>query len=247
MLLSDIDDTMTSEGMLPAKSLQAMEAVRDAGILFIPVTGRPAGWCDHIARMWPVDAVVGENGAFYFAYDRAARKMRSVFAKGEEERRLDMDRLKTLRAKILAAVPGVGIASDQDYRVADLAVDFCEDVAPLDEAAVARIVDMFIAAGATAKVSSIHVNGWFGTYDKLTMAERCLREVAGIDMTADNERIVFAGDSPNDAPMFDFFRHSVGVANVRRFELPHQPSWITQGESADGFCQLANALVEARR
>ena len=247
VLLSDIDDTMTSEGMLPAKSLQAMEAVRDAGILFIPVTGRPAGWCDHIARMWPVDAVVGENGAFYFAYDRAARKMRSVFAKGEEERRLDRDRLETLRAKILAAVPGVGIASDQDYRVADLAVDYCEDVAPLDEAAVARIVDMFVAAGATAKVSSIHVNGWFGTYDKLTIAERCLREVAGIDMTADNERIVFAGDSPNDAPMFDFFRHSVGVANVRRFELPHQPSWITQGESADGFCQLANALVEAQR
>ena len=173
--------------------------------------------------------------------------MRSVFAKGEEERRLDRDRLETLRAKILAAVPGVGIASDQDYRVADLAVDYCEDVAPLDEAAVARIVDMFIAAGATAKFSSIHVNGWFGNYDKLAMAERCLREVAGIDMTADNERIVFAGDSPNDAPMFDFFRHSVGVANVRRFELPHQPRWITQGESADGFCELANALVEARR
>ena len=187
------------------------------------------------------------KGPGAIAYDRAARKMRSVFAKGEEERRLDRDRLETLRAKILAAVPGVGIASDQDYRVADLAVDFCEDVAPLDDAAVARIVDMFVAAGATAKVSSIHVNGWFGNYDKLTMAERCLREVAGIDMTADNERIVFAGDSPNDAPMFGFFQHSVGVANVRRFELPHQPSWITQGESADGFCQLANALVEARR
>ena len=57
----------------------------------------------------------------------------------------------------------------------------------------ARIVDMFVAAGATAKGSSIHVNGWFKTYDKLTMAERCLREVAGIDMTADNARIVFAG------------------------------------------------------
>ena len=134
--------------------------------------------------------------------------------------------LETLRAKILAAVPGAGIASDQDYRVAD-SIDFCEDVAPLDGAAVALIVDMFVAAGATAKVGSIHVNGWFGTYDKLTMAERCLREVAGIDMTADNERIVFAGDSPNDAPMFGFFRHSVGVANVRRFNLPHQPGWIT--------------------
>ena len=120
-------------------------------------------------------------------------------------------------------------------------------MAPLDKAAVARIVDMFVAAGATAKVSSIHVNGWFKTYDKLTMAERCLRKVAGIDTTTDNERIVFAGNPPNDAPMFGFFRHSVGVANARRFELPLQPSLMMQGESADGFCQLANALVEARR
>ena len=94
-------------------------------------------------------------------------------------------------------------------------------MAPLDEGVVARIVDMFVAAGATAKVSSIRVNGRFKTYDKQTTAERCLREVAVIDATADNERIVFAGDPPNYAPVFGFFRHSVGVANLRLFKLPH--------------------------
>ena len=62
-VLTDIDDTLTDEGRLPACSYQAMEDLRNAGILVVPVTGRPAGWCDLIARQWPVDGVVGENGA----------------------------------------------------------------------------------------------------------------------------------------------------------------------------------------
>ena len=72
--------------------------------------------------MRPVDAVVGENGTFYFNYDRAARKMISAFAKGEEERSLDNDSLETLRVKTVAAAPEAGFASDQDYRVVDLAI-----------------------------------------------------------------------------------------------------------------------------
>ena len=200
----------------------------------------------YIARMWPVDAVVGENGAFYFAYDRAARKMRSVFAKGEEERRLDRDRLETLRARFWRLCRGLALPL---IRIIEW---------PILQSISARMWRRWmrrqwralltcLSRRVRPRRSARSMNGWFGTYDKLTMAERCLREVAGIDMTADNERIVFAGDSPNDAPMFGFFRHSVGVANVRRFELQHQPGWITQGESADGFCELANALVEARR
>ena len=107
--------------------------------------------------MWPVDAVVGENGAFWMSYDRGDRKMRSGFAKTEEDRARDRLRLAELKTRILAEVPGAGIASDQDYRIADLAIDFREDVAPLSDASVARIVALFESAGATAKVSSIHV------------------------------------------------------------------------------------------
>ena len=69
---------------LPAKSLQAMEAATPDFHSHRPATV-VRSYRPHV----PVDAVVGENGAFYFAYDRAARKMRSVFAKGEDERRLD--------------------------------------------------------------------------------------------------------------------------------------------------------------
>jgi HAD superfamily hydrolase (TIGR01484 family) len=246
VVLSDIDDTLTTDGLFPASSLAALERLSAAGFLVVPVTGRPAGWCDHIARMWPVDAVVGENGALYFAYDRKRRKMKTVFAKTEAERRQDRKRLEALREQILSEVPGAGVASDQDYRVADLAIDFREDVEPLPKSEIERIVALFAAAGAHAKVSSIHVNGWFGAYDKLTMTRRCLAELFGIDVDRDNRTVVFAGDSPNDAPMFAAFRNSVGVANVRDFELPAEPAWITRARNAAGFTELSQSLLDAK-
>src|SRR6185436_20041914 len=66
-LLFDIDDSLTTSGKLTAGAYAALERWKSAGKRAVAVTGRPAGWCDHIARMWPIDAVVGENGAFYFA------------------------------------------------------------------------------------------------------------------------------------------------------------------------------------
>jgi len=246
IVLSDIDDTLTTAGRLPASSLAALEALHKAGFIVIPVTGRPAGWCDHIARMWPVNAVIGENGAFYFAYDHERRKMRAVYAKSEQARAYDRQRLDQLREQILRAVPGAGIASDQAYRVADLAIDFCEDVPRLPPQAIERIVELFQQAGATAKVSSIHVNGWFGDYDKLNMTRRCLHEVFANELKAGDERVVFIGDSPNDAPMFAFFDPSVGVANVRDFDLQTPPGWVTRQKSAAGFVELAESLLQAR-
>jgi HAD superfamily hydrolase (TIGR01484 family) len=247
-VLTDIDDTLTTDGLLPSTSLAAIEALSAAGLRVVPVTGRPAGWCDHIARMWPVDAVVGENGAFWFSYDREARRMRSGFAKPAGERQADRERLDRLREIILAEVPGAGIASDQDYRVADLAIDFREDVEPLDKEEIGRIVALFEEAGATAKVSSIHVNGWFGRYDKLSMTRRCLATIFGIDIDdpASADRIVFVGDSPNDQPMFAFFRNAVGVANVVEYALETPPRWVTRAKGAAGFKELADSLLEHR-
>jgi HAD superfamily hydrolase (TIGR01484 family) len=247
-LLTDIDDTVTTDGLLPSTSLAAMEALAHAGLRLVPVTGRPAGWCDHIARMWPVDAVVGENGALWFAYDRRARRMRSGFAKSRDERKADRVRLDQLRETILAAVPGANVASDQDYRIADLAIDFREDVEPLDADSVDRIVALFESAGATAKVSSIHVNGWFGHYDKLSMTRKCLAAVFSLDIDdeATADKIVFVGDSPNDQPMFAFFRNAVGVANVSEYALAKPPRWVTNSKGAAGFKELADSLLEAR-
>ncbi len=247
-LLTDIDDTLTDDGSLGATAYSAMERLQAAGIHVIPVTGRAAGWCDHIARMWPVSGVVGENGALYFHYRRDQRKLVQRFWRSESQRAEDRQRLAALGQRILEAVPGCALASDQPYRLSDLAIDFCEDVAALDDAAVARIVELFTAAGCHAKISSIHVNGWYGDFDKLAMTRRLLGEIFDLDLDRHGEAFVFSGDSPNDAPMFEFFANAVGVANVRRFEsqLSAKPTWITNGPGGVGFAELAEALLAAR-
>ncbi len=246
-VFADIDDTLTSDGRLTAQAYLAMEKLQQAGLLMVPITGRPAGWCDHIARMWPVDAVVGENGAFYFRYDTQRRRLVRRFMDDAGPRAENRRRLSTLEQQILSAVPGAAVASDQRYREADLAIDYCEDVPALPATAVSRIVSLFQAAGATAKVSSIHVNGWFGDYDKLTMTRIMLRECFDIDLDAERDRFVFAGDSPNDAPMFGFFPHSVGVANVRDFLeiLPAMPAYVTEARAGAGFAELATTVLTA--
>ena len=247
-LLCDIDDTLTTDGRLTAAAFGALEALHAAGLRVVPVTGRPAGWCDHIARMWPVDGVVGENGAFYFRYDRASHAMRRRYAEDDAVRAANRSRLDAIGERIVAAVPGCAISADQHYREADLAIDFCEDVPRLGDSAIQRIVTLMQENGLTAKVSSIHVNGWFGSYDKLGMSKTLFAECFGCNLDSADGETAFIGDSPNDAPMFAHFEHSVGVANVQAFagRIASQPAWITREHSGAGFCEFANALLTAR-
>jgi HAD superfamily hydrolase (TIGR01484 family) len=244
-VLTDIDDTLTTDGRLTAAAYGALERLSAHGYRVIPVTGRPAGWCDLIARFWPVDAVVGENGAFYFRYDHQAPAMSRRFWQSEDERAGARERLDRLAATILAAVPGARIAADQPYRTADLAIDYREDAGPLPPEAVDRIVALTRAAGATAKISSIHVNGWFGEWDKLAMTRHLFGEVYGIDLDRLREVVAFIGDSPNDEPMFEFFPLSVAVANIRPYlpRLKACPAYITTGEAGAGFVEFAEMLL----
>jgi HAD superfamily hydrolase (TIGR01484 family) len=198
--------------------------------------------------MWPVAAVVGENGAFYFRYDRAARAMRRAFADDAASRAANRERLRAIGAEILRAVPGCAIAADQHYRETDLAIDYCEDVARLPREAVDRIVALMQVHGLTAKVSSIHVNGWFGAYDKLVAARRLMREEFRTDLDQERGSCLFVGDSPNDAPLFAFFPHSIGVANVREFagRLAHEPRYVTAASAGAGFREVAECLLTVR-
>jgi HAD superfamily hydrolase (TIGR01484 family) len=244
----DIDDTLTTEGKLLAAAYCALEELQHAGVKVIPITGRPAGWCDHIGRMWPVDAVVGENGAFYFYYDPVVRKLRQRFLADEETRKRNARRLAGVAERVLQEVPGCALASDQFCRAADLAVDFCEDVPPLPRAAVDRIASLMREAGMTAKVSSIHVNGWFGKYDKLTMTRILMQERYGIDLDQTRGDYVFVGDSPNDEPMFEYFPNAVGVANVLDFaqDLHYPPAFVAGQRCSAGFVEVAQRILTAK-
>jgi HAD superfamily hydrolase (TIGR01484 family) len=248
-VLFDVDDTLTTDGQLTPDAYAAMALLKAAGFITVPITGRPAGWCDHIARMWPVDGVVGENGAFYFHFDGAEKKLKQRFIKEDATRQRDREQLTAVATHILQTVPGTALASDQRYREADIAVDFCEDVPALPRAEVERIKTLMESDGLTAKISSIHVNGWLGRYDKLSTTQLFMKERFGIDLDAHKSEFVFVGDSPNDAPMFAWFPHSVGVANVSEFLdlLPAKPAYVTPSRCGAGFAELIDALISGKR
>ncbi len=248
VVLCDIDDTITTGGRLPGNAYQAIEDLDNAGIAVAPVTGRPAGWCDMIARFWPVCGVVGENGAFYYSYDAGARRMRRRIHPELNRYLADAARFDRIRARIADEVPGAAISADQPFRIADLAVDFREDVSPLPRKDIDRIANIFVEEGAVAKVSSIHVNGWFGEYDKLSMTRVFASEILDIDIDSGNSDFAFVGDSPNDAPMFGFFENACGVANVLAFAdfLTAAPRWVADSEGGTGFREIADHLLAAR-
>ena len=245
-ILTDIDDTLTSDGILKSNAYQAMERLTDSGYKVIPVTGRCAGWCDHIARMWPVNGVVGENGAFFFSYDHDNKKVNNLYSQTEDERRENFILLNQIKKTILESVSGTAEASDQDYRITDLAIDFAEDVPKLSQNKIDEIVNIAEQNGAIAKISSIHVNCWIGEHNKLTTSLKILKENFGLDDTEIQNNVIFIGDSPNDSLMFGFFKNSVGVANVADLldSIENAPKFITSNFSGDGFVELANFIID---
>lgn len=252
-VLTDIDDTLTTRGQLSVAALQAMQRLRDAGLKVVPVTGSPASLALHAARLWPVDAAIGESGAVYYSVDRQ-RRLRTQFWDAAPERAALIAEREQMAAAILQAVPQAALASDQCFRLCDLAIDYCEDIARLSNAQIAQIKALLSANGYQVRQSSIHLNAWKGSYDKLPMAKRCLRELWSIDLELPSEkaRWVYVGDAPNDEAMFEFFPHSVGVANVREHlaanggSLRHAPTYLTPSAYGAGFAEVADLLCQGR-
>lgn len=244
----DIDDTLSTGGKLTAEAYHALWSLKNAGFVVVPITGRPAGWCDHFARFWPVDAVIGENGAFAFFMEDGVRRRIDTPAGASSEAL--HTKLGYLEQKILKRFPHAKWASDQSYREFDLAIDICEDVPAWPRDEVDELLGLCHGLGAHAKLSSIHVNAWFGQYDKRKGLEHWLSQGSpGLktEVPAWKEWL-FIGDSPNDEPMFASFEFSVGVANLSKYldRLQHPPRWITAGESGAGFAEMATKLVASR-
>ncbi len=244
-VLMDIDDTLTTDGKLLAESYAALWRLHEAGLKVIPVTGRPAGWCDLIAREWPADGVVGENGAFAF-WEGEGHHLLTL---SHPNAILNTDpRLLALRDRVISEIPGARLARDQFSRLYDIAIDFAEEepILPLSEAL--RIQSIFMEGGAKAKISSIHVNAWMGDYDKLSMALSFLNARFGYDDSRDVGTVIFAGDSPNDEPMFEHFPMACAMANVLKYGelIKKPPHYVTQRESGAGFAELADIFLKRR-
>ena len=245
----DIDDTLSTHGKLTDEAYTALWDLKRKGFAVVPVTGRPAGWCDHIARFWPVDAVIGENGAFVFYMSGGVLKRLNTPG-GEPSLSARKKKLEALGAVILKKFPHARWASDQNYREYDLAIDFCEDVPAWPRSDVDQLLALCHAEGANAKLSSIHVNAWYGAFDKRKGFENWLASGApGISgPIPTDDQWLFIGDSPNDEPLFEKFKWSVGVANLKNYldRVKHPPRWITTSESGAGFAEMTQALTKGR-
>ena len=246
-VLTDIDDTLTTEGAISADALQALHDLKAAGLSVIAITGRSVGWCEPFAPVWPLDAMIAENGAVaLIASPSGVAEKR--YRQDAGTRSANFARMQRALARVEHEVPGARRATDSGGRETDIAIDHSE-FAQLDEAAIARVVQIMQAEGMNATVSSIHVNGWFGDHNKWVGACWIVRELFGRQLASEADRWAYVGDSTNDVLMFERFAHSVGVANIRRFEskLTTLPRYVSAGERGAGFAQVAAAVLEARQ
>lgn len=249
-VFTDIDDTLTTDGAITADALDALQALRDAGLAVIPVTGRPAGWSEPFALSWPVHAIVAENGAVAMvpAGGPGTPVLRKLYQQDAATRAVQYARMQQVLECIESEVPGARRATDSAGRECDIAIDHSE-FTHLPQAAIDAVVQRMRAEGMHATVSSIHINGWYGDHDKLAGARWIVRELFGRPLDEEIGRWVYVGDSTNDQKMFEAFHHSVGVANVARFvpQLAHRPRYVTRAERGAGFAEVVRAILQPGR
>ncbi len=242
-VIFDVDDTVTRDGRLEREAFAAMWALTEAGFELVSVTGRPLGWADVIARQWPLEVAVGENGAGWSWVDEAQHFHVDYF-ESVAERERSAKRKERALARVRSEMPHVQPARDFIARRCDIALDIAEE-ATLTPGEVNQLVALIETEGCHAPVSSVHCHIVPGAWDKASGAARAIEEVLG---DFDDDQWVFVGDSGNDASAFAQFHRSVGVANVRRNleRIPTPPAFVTPSDRGRGFAELAQHLLATR-
>lgn len=242
-VFTDIDDTLTTEGAITPDALQALQDLKAAGLMVIPITGRPVGWSINFASTWPVNAMVAENGAVALLHDATQSQVRKIYQQDETTRTQNFQEMQRIAKRVLQEIPGTVMAQDSLGRETDIAFDHSE-FHHLSQEQIQQVLKLLHQEGMTATVSSIHINAWFGDHNKWHGAQWILKELAGRDLNQELDQWVYVGDSTNDQVMFKHFTHSVGVANIKRFEkeLKHLPKYIAQKERGAGFAEVVRFL-----
>jgi HAD superfamily hydrolase (TIGR01484 family) len=238
LVFTDVDETLTWQGRLPVETFQALFALQQAGIRVVPVTGACAGWCECMLRTWPIDSIIGENGAFYIDRHNTG-KLTYTYALPEAERVANTEYLQQLQQDVIKAFPETQLTTDQSFRLTDMAFDIGQDY-QMERAQAQRIAEFCRSAGANAKVGPIHINVWLGQYTKASTSLHWLSQ-----HKVAYEDTLFCGDSPNDDSMFASFPITIGVANVEPFldEIEKPPTYITNRPGGFGFADLAASLL----
>ncbi|MEZ8414311.1 HAD-IIB family hydrolase [Vibrio splendidus] len=244
-VLTDVDDTLTWQGSLPPETLIALQKLRDNGIKVVAVTGACAGWCDHIAQLWPVDAVLGENGAFLLEKQDGALQLSSETPL--EQVRKNQAKLKQEVEAILLSYPDLSLTLDQSYRLCEVAIDIGQNRKPVDPETVQVVLERIHALGAHATASSIHINAWYGEHSKKNAVHRFLTN-KGLSLEQIHNQACYVGDSMNDQQMFESLPLTVGVANIKHYwdKLDHHPSKVMSQPGGYGFAEFVDALLAVK-
>ena len=242
-VFTDIDDTLTTEGAITSDALQALLDLKAAGLMVIPITGRPVGWSIPFASTWPVNAMVAENGAVALLHDATQNQIRKIYQQDLVTRTHNFQEMKRIAQRVLNEIPSTIMAQDSLGRETDIAFDHSE-FHHLSQEQIQQVIKLLQEEGMTATVSSIHINAWFGDHNKWHGAQWILKELTGRNLKQELDQWVYVGDSTNDQMMFEHFTHSVGVANIKRFEneLKHLPKYIAQQERGAGFAEVVRFL-----
>jgi hypothetical protein len=244
-VFTDIDDTLTTEGAITPDAFQALRDLNAADFLVIAITGRPVGWSIPFASTWPVDAIVAENGAVALLHNPATKQVKKIYEQDQATRTHNFQEMQRIAQRVLQEIPGTVMAQDSPGRETDIAFDHSE-FHHLSPEKIQQVIHLLKQEGMTATVSSIHINAWFGDHNKWHGAQWILKELSGRDLKQELDQWVYVGDSTNDQVMFEHFTHSVGVANIKRFEneLKHLPKYITSKERGAGFAEVVIALLQ---
>lgn len=239
VLFTDVDDTLTCDGVLPETTYSALHRLFKAGVVVVPVTGASAGWCDCLIKTWPIKHIIGENGALAMLKDEQGI-VTTHLATDQQTIASDMAKLRKIGVKLSEKFPVIQHTQDQPFRLTDVAFDIGQFVT-VNESVAEQATQWLRRQGVQAHRSSIHINAWLGDHSKATGA---LRWLSNRNMT--EKDCVFIGDSPNDESMFKHFSSSVGVANVGRFlsSMEHVPIYVTKGKGGYGFVELAKVLLK---
>ena len=200
------------------------------------------------ALKWPVDAMVAENGAVALLHNAQTNQVSKIYQQDQAIRNHNFEQMQRIARKVLEEIPSTVMSQDSAGRETDIAFDHSE-FHHLSTQQIQQVVTLLQQEGMTATVSSIHINAWFGEHSKLSGARWIVQQLWGRDLQSEMDHWVYVGDSTNDQIMFEHFAHSVGVANIRRFEaqLTHPPRYITPSERGAGFAETVQHLLHHRR
>jgi Cof subfamily protein (haloacid dehalogenase superfamily) len=259
LVIADIDGTLiTREKLLTPKSVQAVERLKEAGILFGVTTGRPPKGTKMLVDSLPgLKFIAGFNGGIIVRRDFSLFKQNLLPAE-VAERVIEM---------ILEHEMDAWLYTDKDWFVRDLhayrvdreeaTVQFPPKVTPAFDGLFDRVVkivgiskdydtvarcekdvqDSFGASVSAARSQPFYLDVTHPSANKGEVV-RMAAEFAGIRL----EAIATIGDMPNDITMFKKSGVSIAMGNASP-EVQKAATYVTASNDEEGFARAVEDFI----